>query len=412
MNIFINYMHRISLSVAAPAIAQDLHWDAGKMGLVFSSYQWTYCLCLLFWGAASDRFGTRWVNGISVTLWSIAGMLTGLATSFVGIMGTRLALGAGEAASFPASSKVVRQWFPPHERGIATAIFNSGSFAGPAFSAPLATWLILRFGWRASFLIMGSLGFVWVAAWLIFFRSPSECSWLPEAERSYILAETSSDIKAPASPKGAWLRLLGRRTMWGLILTQGCCAYTMLLFLFWLPSYLVQSRHMSMTKAGWFTSVPYLVAAVMGLLIGKFSDSLLSREAIRQGNRRALLLVFIFLSLSVLIINFVSNEYLLLMVVSIALTCISSALALNITLTSDLIWNPEMLGVAVGFIILGGNVFGALVPILTGYIVKWTGSFEYAFYLAGLLLFTAAIICSTMTRGPIHFVGPSKEPAV
>ena len=411
MNIFINYMHRISLSVAAPAIAHDFHWDAGRIGLIFSSYQWTYCVCLLLWGWASDRFGTRWVNGLSVTLWSVAGMLTGVATTFVGVMCTRLALGAGESASFPASSKVVRQWFPASERGIATAIFNSGSFAGPAVSAPLVTWLLLKDGWRNSFLITGSLGFIWVAVWLAFFRAPSECSWLTKSERDYILAQTDSETKAAGPSKGGWLQLMGRRTMWGLILTQGCCAYTMLLFLFWLPSYLVQSRHMLMTKAGWFTSVPYMVAAVLGLFVGKLSDALLSREAVRQGKRRMLLLVFIFLSGSVLLTNVVSNEYLLLVVISMSLTFISSALALNITLTSDLVWNSEMLGVAVGFIILGGNIFGSLVPIITGYIVKWTGSFDYAFYAAGLLLFVAAIICFTMTRIPIYLEEASKEPA-
>jgi ACS family glucarate transporter-like MFS transporter len=411
MNIFINYMHRISLSVAAPAIANDFHWDAGRIGLVFSSYQWTYCACLLLWGWASDRFGTRWVNGLSVTLWSVAGMLTGVATSFAGVVCTRLALGAGESASFPASSKVVRQWFPASERGIATAIFNSGSFAGPAFSAPLVTWLLLQDGWRNSFLITGSLGFIWVAAWLAFFRPPSECSWLSKSERDYILAQTDAETKAAAPSKGAWLQLLGRRTMWGLILTQGCCAYTMLLFLFWLPSYLVQSRHMLMTKAGWFTSVPYMVAAILGLFVGKLSDALLSRDDVRQGKRRMLLLVFIFLSESVLFINVFSNEYLLLLVTSMSLTFISSALALNITLTSDLVWNSEMLGIAIGFIILAGNIFGSLVPIITGYIVKWTGSFDYAFYVAGLLLFVAAVICFTMTRIPIHIEDALNKPA-
>src|ERR1700720_5002298 len=115
LNLFINFMHRINLSVAAPAIAKDFGWDAGKMGLLFSSYQWTYCLFLLLWGWMSDRIGTRWGNGLSVTLWSIAGMLTGIATSFGGMLATRLALGAGEAASFPTSAKVVRQWFPPAE---------------------------------------------------------------------------------------------------------------------------------------------------------------------------------------------------------------------------------------------------------------------------------------------------------
>jgi sugar phosphate permease len=403
LNLFINFMHRINLSVAAPAIAKEFRWDAGKMGLLFSSYQWTYCLFLLVWGPMSDRVGTRWINGLSVTLWSIAGMLTGVAATFASMLATRLALGAGEAASFPTSGKVVRQWFPASERGLATAIFNAGTFAGPAFSAPLVAWLLLKEGWRMSFMITGSLGFVWVVLWLTFFRSPSECAWLSEDERRYIAAQTDSHAKSAAPPKGALLRLVCRRTMWGLFLTQGCCAYTMLLFLFWLPSYLVQSRHMSLVKASWFTSLPYVVAVVLGLLIGKLSDSVLSREAIRQGKRRALLILFILLSGVVLMTNMVGNEYLLLLLISLSLACISSALSLNIALTNDLVWNPAMVGTAIGFLILGGNIFGSLVPIATGYIVKWTGSFDLAFYLAGLLLFAAALICFTMTRAPLSF---------
>ncbi len=403
LNLFINYMHRINLSVAAPAIAKDFGWDAAKMGLLFSSYQWTYCLFLLVWGSMSDRMGTRWVNGLSVTIWSIAGMLTGVAATFGSMLATRLALGAGEAASFPTSGKVVRQWFPASERGLATAIFNAGTFAGPAFSAPLVAWLLLREGWRMSFMITGSLGFVWVALWLVFFRSPSQCSWLPEEERLYIASQTDSQTKTAAPPKGALLRLIGRRTMWGLFLTQGCCAYTMLLFLFWLPSYLVQSRHMSLVKASWFTSLPYVVAVILGLCIGKLSDSLLSREDVRQGKRRTLLIVFILLSGVVLLTNMVGNEYLLLLLISVSLACISSALSLNIALTNDLVWNPALVGTAIGFLILGGNIFGSLVPIATGYIVEWTGSFDIAFYLAGFLLFVAALTCFTMTRQPLSF---------
>jgi ACS family glucarate transporter-like MFS transporter len=403
LNLFINFMHRINLSVTAPAIAREFGRDAAKMGLLFSSYQWTYCLFLLFWGWMSDRIGTRWVNGLSVTLWSIAGMLTGAATTFGGMLATRLVLGAGEAASFPTSEKVVRQWFPPGERGLASAIFNAGTFAGPAFAAPLVAWLLLKEGWRVSFMMTGSVGFVWVVLWLIFFRSPAKCSWLPEDERNYILAQTDSQAKNAAPPKGTLLRLMGRRTMWGLFFTQGCCAYTMLLFLFWLPSYLVQSRHMSLAKASWFTSVPYIVAVVLGLIIGKLSDNLLTDEAIKQGKRRTLLMVFILLSGVVLLTNMVANEYLLLLLISISLACISSALSLNIALTNDLVWNPQMLGVAIAFLMLGGNIFGTLVPVATGYIVKWTGSFDLAFYLAGFLLFVAALICFTMTRRPLSF---------
>ena len=403
LNLFINYIDRINLSVAGPAIATHFGWDAGRMGVMFSSFQWTYCFCLLLWGWMADRISTRFVNSVSVTIWSIAAMLTGIATSFGGMLATRLVLGVGEAASFPASGKVVRQWFPASERGLATAIFNAGTFAGPAFSAPIVAWLLLKVGWRASFALTGAVGFLWVLLWLKFFRIPSECSWLPDGERDYILSQTDSSPRVSTAPKGTLLRLISRKTMWGLFFAQGCCAYTMLLFLFWLPSYLVQSRHMSLVKASWFTSVPYVTAAVVGLLVGKLSDNALTDESVKQGKRRNLLIVCILLSGSVLTINMILNEWLLLLVVSISLACISSALSLNIALTSDLVWNPEMVGIAIGFLILGGNIFGSMVPIVTGYIVKWTGSFELAFYLAALLLFLAAVVSFTMTRKPLAF---------
>jgi sugar phosphate permease len=402
-NLFINYMDRINLSVAAPTIAREFGWDAAKMGILFSSYQWTYLVFLLLWGYLADRFGTRIVNGVSVSFWSLAAMLTGAATGFGSMLTARLALGVGEAASFPTSGKVVRQWFPASERGLATAIFNAGSFAGPAFSAPLVAWLLLAVGWRQSFMITGGVGLIWVAVWLAFFRVPSECGWLPADERRYILEHSDAPTVATKPPPRALLRLISRKTMWGLLLTQGCCAYTMLLFLFWLPSYLVQSRHMSLTKAGWFTAVPYLVAAVLGTLIGRLSDSLLTPDAIRHGKRRTLLIGFILASTIVLSTNAVTSDAALLFLVSVSLTCISSALALNIAMTNDLVWNPNMVGTALGLSIMGGNIFGSLVPIVTGYIVKATGSFDLAFYIAGGLLFAAALICYTMTRTPLNF---------
>jgi MFS family permease len=317
------------------------------MGLLFYSYQWTYCVFLLLWGWMTDRMYTRFVNALSVTIWSIAGMLTGVATTFGGMLTTRLALGAGEAASFPTAGKVVRQWFPASERGLATAISNAGTFAGPAFSAPMVAWLLSRVGWRFSFTLTGSLGFVWVLLWVKFFRVLSECSWLPEEERNYILSQSDPRARSVAL-KGALLRIVVRKTMWGVFLTQGCCAYAMLLFLFWLPSYLVQSRHMSLLKAGWLTSVPYIFAMMLGLLVEKVSDSLLTHEAVRQGKRRSLLIVFILLSGAVLFDQH-GRKRISPAGASFLLSGLPfERLSLNIALTSDLVWNPEMVGTALG----------------------------------------------------------------
>jgi ACS family glucarate transporter-like MFS transporter len=238
------------------------------------------------------------------------------------------------------------------------------------------------------------------------FRSPAECSWLPEDERNYLLSQTGAPPKAaaPQTPtKGALGLLLSRKTMWGQFITQGCCAYTMYLYLAWLPSYLVRERHMDLMKASWFTALPYLISVVLGILIGKLSDSILTPEAVKQGKRRTLLVVFILLSSVVLLTNVVNNQWVVVALISLALTSISSALTLNIAMCNDLVWDPSMAATALGFQILGGNTFGIFAPILTGYIVKSTGSFNSAFFLAGGLLFLGAATSLTMTRRPLAF---------
>jgi len=401
-NLFINYMDRTSVSIAAPVIAKEFHWNSGTVGVVLSSLMWTYVLCLIPWGWMSDRIGTRSVNGLSVSLWSISAMLMGAAVGLGSMIAAMLLLGMGEAASLPTAGKVVRQWFPVQERGLATAIFNAGTFAGPALSAPIVAWIVVRYGWRVSFVVAGVIGLLWVFLWLTLFHPPAECPWLPSQERDYIL--TGTDASAPAGLAGNNVpKLLKRQTMWGLLLTQGCCAYSNVLFLAWLPSYLVQSRHMHLMKAGWFTSIPYLIAAVLGILIGKLSDTILTREAVKQGKRRTLLVVFILLSSCVFLVNAVSNEYAVLVLIAISLVCISSALTLNIAMTNDLVWQHNLVGTALGILITGGITFGMLAPMITGYIVKTTGSFDNAFYVAGGLLIAGAVVSFTMTRRPIDF---------
>lgn len=405
-NLFINYMDRSTLSIAAPVIAERFHWHPERMGLLFSSFLWTYWLGLIPWGAMCDRVGTRKVNSISATIWSLSAMLTGAAVGFVSMFGSRLMLGIGESASFPSSGKVVRQWFPIRERGLATAIFNAGTFAGPAVSAPLVAWLVLHTGWRMSFVITGASGLIWVALWIAFFETPARAPWLSEGERNYLLAETGGEAEHSKSARADLLHLLGRKTMWGLLLTQGCCAYTMNLFLFWLPSYLTSARNMSLMKASWFTAVPYLVAAVLGILIGRLSDVAITAEAMKQGKRRTLLIVFILLSTVVLLVNAVRGERLVLILISVALTAISSALTLNIAMTNDLVWDHQMAGTAMGILILGGISFSLAAPIVTGYIVEKTGRFDSAFYFAGALLFLGMLASILMTQQPLSFASP------
>ena len=170
----VNYTDRANLAVAAPSIKAALHVDNTTMGLLLGSFFWTYALMQLPAGWLVDRFGARLMFPVAVCWWSLFTALTAFANSAATLFGFRLLLGAGEAGGYPSSARVVSRWFPPHERGLASSIFDSGSRAGNLVAIPLCAWLIGSFGWRASFVITGLLGFVWAAAWLVIYRKPEQ----------------------------------------------------------------------------------------------------------------------------------------------------------------------------------------------------------------------------------------------
>ncbi len=405
----INYIDRVNLSVAAPMISKEFGWDPATMGIVFSSFLWTYVICLVPSGWLTDIIGARKVNSWAISIWSVAAMLTGMVTGFTTMMAARLVLGVGEAATNPSAGKVIRNWFPVKERGLVSAIHQCGGFAGPAIGMPFVAWLVVTTGWRMSFLIAGSVGFVWLIFWLKYFRDLKDCTWVSREERDYIMANNasvaiggdSSASKASATRISVIGRLFRQKTMWGLALPQGCIIYSLYLFLTWLPSYLVQAKNFSLMKAGFFGTLPYVIAVILGVLFGRLSDSLLTPEAVAKGGRRKMVIVFLLLSSVVLFTTFVDNEYMILALISLSLSAIASALSLNYTLANDLVEDPAIAGSVFGILVLGGNSFGLMAPILTGFIVKATGSFDSAFFLAGAILIVGALISFTLAKKPI-----------
>lgn len=185
----INYVDRVALSVASKPIADEFGLSPVTMGYLFSSFLWTYLLCLIPMGILVDRLGTKTVNAAGITIWSAATMLTGASWNFASLIGTRLAMGVGEATTFPAGGRVVREWIPAGERGLTNAIFMAGTQAGPAVGALLVAWIISQIGWRGSFLVVGAAGFIWLLAWLIWFDQPEKARWLGSDERDKILRE-------------------------------------------------------------------------------------------------------------------------------------------------------------------------------------------------------------------------------
>ncbi|MEX3975854.1 MFS transporter [Paraburkholderia caribensis] len=400
----INYMDRIALSIAAKPIATEFKLTSVGMGYLFSSFIWTYALFLLPMGFLVDRFGTKRMAGVGIFIWSAATALTGLAASFVSLMAARLVMGAGESVSNPVGGKIIRQWIPASERGMVTSMFNSGSYAGPAVCSILLGALVAAFGWRISFVIAGAIGFVWLAAWLTFFNTPEKARWLSEAERNKIITERDSK-PAKSNDDGdgptGLLALLHTPTLWGLAITQGCNVYTQYLFLTWLPSYLQATRHLSISHTGLFSAVPYAASVILCILAGRLSDRYVKSTGAGTGRRRNAVALAMLTGATILAVPFTSNLGVLLVIFSITLAGIASTTSLNFALLNDLLPSSRDVAKAMAFVVVGGQIFGTIAPIATGYVISITGSYDWAFGIAGLLLIAGASIVLTMTRSPM-----------
>ncbi|SDH90897.1 MFS transporter, ACS family, glucarate transporter [Pseudomonas abietaniphila] len=185
-------------------------------------------------------------------------------------------------------------------------------------------------------------------------------------------------------------------------IAQGCNVYTQYLFLTWLPSYLQEVRHLSIAKSGLFTAIPYAAAVVLCIVIGKLSDHYLKNgSGAASGKRRNVIALTMLVASCILLIPFADDIAVLVLIFSLTLAGIASTTSLNFSLLNDLLPSSGDVGRAMAFVVVGGNIFGMLAPIVTGYVITATGSYNWAFAIAGGLLVTGAVVILSMTRKPM-----------
>jgi ACS family glucarate transporter-like MFS transporter len=407
--ILINFVDRMNLSVAARPIASEFGLSPVQMGYLFSCFQWGYVICVLPIGVLADRIGTKRLAGWGLALWSAATMVTGASVGFGSMLTARVVMGAGEATSYPALGRITRDWFPQRERGVVTMLCSGGgSFLGPAVGALATGVLVTLFGWRVGFVLLGAAGFVWFAAWMLWFDQPERARWLSAAERDRILAERNgTELASPeesTARPSSFRYMLTQRTVWGLLITQCCIGYTLFLFLTWMPSFLQSTQQISIMTTGIFTAIPYVCALGLSVLVARGSDWVLARKpgAVRAGGRRNFVVAMMMVALVVVSAPFISTTWQLLVVLTLVVTGATGAASLNLTLNTDLMHNPRDVGMTWSIAVFGGNGFGILSPIITGYIVAATGGFTGAFIVAACLLVFGATVSLVMTRHPVE----------
>jgi ACS family glucarate transporter-like MFS transporter len=393
----------VALSVAAKPVSTEFGLSPVEMGYLLSSFLWFYVICLIPVGLLVDRYGGKVVNGSGIALWSAATMLTGFAPNWLFMVGTRVVMGMGESTSWPASNRIIREWFPASERGMANAIFGAGAAFGPAVGAIVISWIVSQWGWRTGFICAGSIGFVWLALWYLVFDKPERVGWLRTAERDKILRERDgeSTVHLAEQPSSSLWYLLSLRSVWGLFLTQGCEVYGGYMLLTWLPSYLQQAKGLSVMNAGMLTAVPFAAASVLAIGLGKLSDFVLSKEAVHAGSRRSAVALMLAGAACILLVPQIDQLWVIILVLAFVRALGAAGSALNFALVTDLVRNRSDIGKVTSITVVGGNTFGLMAPIVTGYVVGLTGSFDRAFVVAGILPLIGAVATLIMTRRAI-----------
>ena len=368
-SVFINFVDRGNLSVAAPLLKTELHLSASQLGVLLSSFFWSYTLCQLPIGWLIDRFDVTWILAMGFLLWSMATTVTGLLHGFAALLAMRLILGIGESVAYPAYGKLLAQHFPEHYRGTANAVISAAQASGPAFATFVGGFVISRFGWRPFFVSLGLASLLWLFPWL---------SWRPK--------ETAGSVSQPKfhKPLSVGLAVMKERSAWGTCLGLFCINYLLHILFTWLPFYLVQERHFSLTSMGKIAGVAFLLKAAGALVSGRISDFWISSGAPPTLVRKTFLCCGLTLAGVLLVFAALVPTNL----------CIILLLAASLSfgMTSGQFWaasqtlaGPRLAGTWTGFQTFVGGFAGILAPAITGFVVDRTGKFLWAFVITAVV---------------------------
>ncbi len=410
-----SYGDRVALSIAGTAMQKELSLDPVKLGFLLSGFSWAYVLGQLPSGGLLDRYGSKRVYGISIVLWSLCAFLIGFtgylsaAWAFSAIFFLRLVSGLAQSPVFPGNGRIVAAWFPAAERGGASAIFNASQYFALVAFAPLFGWLTHTYGWRSCFWFMGFFGLVLAYVWTRTVYNVKDHPLVSQSEIERI--ERGGGLVNVDRVAGGKVRnnpltwtgvrqLLQQRMLVGIYLGQFCITTLTYFFITWFPVYLVQARHMSILKGGFAAALPALCGSVGGVLGGVSSDALLRKGYSLTFARKAPIIAGMLLSVTMIACNYTSVESLMMFLMSLAFFGKGFG-ALGWTVIADT--SPkELIGLNGGVFNLFGNIAGITTPIVIGYLVKKTGSFNDALIFVGLTallaIFSYVVIVGEIKR--------------
>lgn len=387
VGIIINYFDRTNMSVATKPLMGAFHLSDGQMGILLSSFGWSYALLQIPIGALLDKVGVKWLMRVGTILWTIATFMTAIVSGMGLIIISRILLGVAEAPAFPGASKATGYWFPRQERGLATSAFDAAAKLSNVLGVPLVAWAVMEWSWRGGFVVTGILSLIYALTYWIWYRDPKEDKKLSKEEYAYIVDGGAQETgEAPGGIMKNLGYLLGSRKVWGLTIGFAAYGYSFYLFLTWLPGYLENQMHMSILKSGWYTVIPWIVATLADLIIGGWLvDHLIKKGHNPTKVRKSLLVIGMIMGLAVAGAAFTNNPNVAIVYISIALGGLAFSAPIGWSIPA-LIAPKGTVGTVGSIMNFVNNVMGILAPIVTGFIAGSTGTFGLGFLVAAVVL--------------------------
>lgn len=375
----IAYVDRSNLSVALADknFIKEFSLSDGDRGLMNSAFFWSYALLQIPAGFVVDRFGLKFPYAIGFALWSMVSAASAGITSIGQLAGLRVALGIGEAVVTPASLRWIRFNVDEKQRGLAVGLYMAGTKLGPAVGAPLAAFLVLNYGWRNMFLILGLGCLLWLIPWMTLVKNNDR-----ELEAQVVRQSNTKAIP--------FARLFSTRLIWGIIIGTFCYNYFVYFCMTWLPAYFAESRGLTLGKSGAFTGFSFGGMATVATLAGWAADRIITRGGDPVRVRKMFTIAGLLVASTELIGAFAKSNDVALVMAIVSLSGLGLATANYWALTQTL-----MPGAAIGRIAgiqnMASNMSGIVAPIMTGWLLSVTGS-----YLAPMFMVSALLLAGVL----------------
>ncbi len=365
-SVFINYIDRANLSVAAPLLKGELGLSPAQLGILLSAFFYTYACMQIPVGWLVDRFDVKWVFAIGFFVWSAATAFTGLAHTFVGLLALRVVLGIGESVAYPSYAKIFASHFVERQRGFANSVIGMGQSLGPALGIFLGATLVAHFGWRPFFIALGIAGLLWLPPWL---------QWMPRTP-------TLGALHMKHGPD-LW-EIVTHRSSWGTWIGHFCMNYPLYFLLTWLPFYLVTERHFPTQTMARIGGATFVMSALSCLICGRLSDRLISAGA--RPTRVRNTFVVLGLTCTGLFLSGCSVAPQGLLVVLLLLAGGSMGMtSSNLFAVSQTLAGPLAAGRWMGVENFVANLAGVTAPALTGFLLGRTGHFYWPFLITSVV---------------------------